>query len=148
MLYHNYCDANSFEDIKDPDDPNLTLKRHCYYDRNYCHEDVNYIIKILVFKSESGKYHALLPDFIIPYHIYSPMNIFNAINKKFIIYRQLLLYWKNKFDDYLVRFQILFSTNNKQFILDEINNNYYLHYEGFYQLFKLIFFHYLNHQSP
>ena len=88
--YYNYCDCNSFSDLKCPCCGNHSLKFHKIYNRNltyyYNGKMYNVIIKITVCICEhcsnikgNQKYHAILPDFILPYIIYESSTIMKAL---------------------------------------------------------------------
>lgn len=148
-IYQNYCNGNSFIGISCSECDSFDIGRHSTYKRNYVDDDIDYDFKILVLEcNECGRYHSLLPDFIIPYHVYSPNDIFSALKKDKPVYRQLLRYWTLKFIAYLNILQILVASNDKEDILNKIVNNYYHYYELFFEKFEIIFFHYLNSQSP
>ena len=88
--YYNYCDCNDYSDLRCPCCGNHSLTYHKVYDRNltYHYKDkmYNVIIKITVCKCEhcskikgKQKYHAILPDFVLPYIIYESSTIMKAI---------------------------------------------------------------------
>ena len=121
--YYNYCDCNSFSDLKCPCCGNHSLKFHKIYNRNltyyYNGKMYNVIIKITVCICEhcsnikgNQKYHAILPDFILPYIIYESSTImkaladyYNGVKSKQILERleirhKLLYDWIKKLNAY------------------------------------------------
>ena len=91
-LYNNYRDCDDFNDLRCPLCGNKgCLQFHKTYERNltYCEngELINIKIDIIVCKcihcekaNKNQKYHALLPEFILPYHIYEASTIIKTIN--------------------------------------------------------------------
>ena len=89
--YYNYCDCNAFDDLKCPCcKMKGTLFYHKKYERNltYMEEDevIDMVISITVLvckncveNNNKQKYHALLPVFILPYHVHESSLIINSI---------------------------------------------------------------------
>lgn len=93
-LYDNYRDCNDFSDLECPLCKHKSLIFHKTYERNLTYyingELENIKINIIVCECKhcketnaKQKYHALLPEFILPYHIYEASTIINAINDYF-----------------------------------------------------------------
>ena len=93
-LYDNYRDCNDFSDLSCPLCKHKSLIFHKTYERNLTYfingELENIKINIIVCECKhcketnaKQKYHALLPEFILPYHIYEASTIINAINDYF-----------------------------------------------------------------
>ena len=90
--YNNYGNCNNFSDLKCPlCNKKVCLFFHKTYERNLTYyingELVNIKIYIIVCKCEhcekkhnKQKYHALLPEFILPYHIFGASTIIKAVN--------------------------------------------------------------------
>lgn len=89
--YYNYCDCNDYGNLKCPCCGNKSLTFHKKYERNltyyYNKEVINIIINITVYKCNHcsnipgrQKYHAILPEFILPYAIYEASTIMKSLN--------------------------------------------------------------------
>lgn len=88
--YYNYCDCNNYNDLKCPNCNNHSLSFHKTYERNltyyYNKKVYNIIINITVCKCDhcsktesTQKYHAILPDFVLPYIIYESSTIMKSL---------------------------------------------------------------------
>lgn len=167
--YNNYCDCNIFNDLKCPCCNNKgTLSFHKKYQRNFSYIDngvkVDTIIYITVLEckhckkcNNKQKYHALLPIFILPYHIYEASMIINSIYsylvkkqklneilEKIQISHKLFYDWLIKVKVYLLPSSVILKENNelititkKIFLLNEkFLIDFYDNYRHPYFLFK------------
>lgn len=135
-LYNNYRDTNDYNDLKCP----LCGKSGCLffhktYERNLTYyindELVNITIDIIVCKCEhcekannKQKYHALLPEFVLPYHIYEASIIIRAVNdyynknklqeimEKIHITHKLFYDWLRKLKVYTLKASIILKITN------------------------------------
>ena len=166
--YYNYCDCNDYSDLRCPCCGNHSLTYHKVYDRNltYHYKDkmYNVIIKITVCKCEhcskikgKQKYHAILPDFVLPYIIYESSTImkaildyYNGVKSKEILERleirhKLLYDWIKKLNAYSFSASIVLEINNViQNIISKIIeynsvflNEFYHNYNHPFFLFRL-----------
>lgn len=159
--YYRYINCNNFDDLVCP----LCKHRHCLkYHKTYV-RNITYLeneqiyddkIEIAVCVCEhckktkaKQKYHALLPDFILPYHIYEASTIISAlydhekrqrkskeILERLKITHKLFRDWIKKFKKYLLPSSIITESNNdlstvldsiyklKDIFLDSFYNNY------------------------
>lgn len=166
--YYNYCDCNNYSDLKCPCCKNKSLSFHKTYERNltyYFNKSIyNVIINIAVCKCNhcskiegNQKYHAILPDFILPYILYESDTImqalfdyFNQIKLQQILERleishKLFYDWLKKLYTYSFAASIVLSVNNhvNSIISKIIENNsrflnkFYENYNHPFFLFKL-----------
>lgn len=169
MSYNNYIDCNSFNDLKCPCcKMKGTLSFHKYYNRNICYIEndikIDRVIYIAVLEckyckecNNEQKYHAILPFFILPYHIYEAstiiINIYlylikekklEEILEQIQITHKLFYDWLKKMNIYLLPSSILLGENNvlitivkkiyllnEKFLIDFFDN-----YEHPYFLFR------------
>ena len=167
-IYNNYRDCNDFSNLKCPLCKCNSLKFHKTYARNlvfYINGKLEYIIINIIVckctncteKHNKQKYHAILPEFILPYSIYETSTIIKSINdyinktKLIIILQRLQIQhkqfydWLKKFNRYLLSSSIILKTNNDiKKIIDEIINwkdkfliSFYDNYYHPFFLFKL-----------
>ena len=147
-LYNNYRDCNDFSNLKCPLCNNNCLIFHKEYERNltyYCNgELVNTKINIIVCKckycekhNNSQKYHALLPEFILPYTIYEASTIIKSINdylnniklidimEKLKITHKLFYDWLRKVKKYVFSSSVILKVTNdiKEVVSEIIKNN-------------------------
>ena len=167
-LYNNYRDCNYFINLKCPKCKNNTLKFHKTYERNLCYyicdnlESI--ILDIIVVKCEhcakiddSQKYHAILPEFLLPYSIYEASTIIKAVNdyinkvklinilERLKIRHKLFYDWIKKINKYLLSSSIILKINNEiskvvNEIIKEKNNfliNFYNNYNHPFFLFRI-----------
>lgn len=136
--YYNYCKCNYFEDLKCPNcNKKGTLHSYKTYERNLSimegNEKKNIIITILVLKCDhcskdknNQKYHALLPSFVLPYHIHEASLIvesiylrvikkqkINEIIEKYQITHKLFYDWLIKMRMYLLPSSVVLQVNHK-----------------------------------
>lgn len=167
--YYNFIDTNYFDDLECPNCKiKGCLKRNTTYQRHltYLASDnvINTMITITVVKcshcakkGDTQKYHAILPWFVLPYHLYSAHDIlsackdyYNKVKIKEILNRlkiqhKLLYDWIKKLSKYLLPSSIILSMiNDKTKIINEINNNleqflcrFYSNYLHPFFLFKI-----------
>ena len=166
--YYNYCDCNLFTDLKCPCCGHCSLSFHKQYERNllyYYNGKMNFItIYITVCKCEEcskikgrQKYHAILPDFVLPYAIYEASTIMKALSdyfnkvkieqilKRLQIRHKLLYDWLKKLDVYSFSASIVLGVNNSvnNVISSIINQNcnflnkFYYDYNHPFFLFRL-----------
>lgn len=148
-LYNNYRDCNDFSDLVCPLCGNKgCLHFHKVYERNLTYyengELINTIVEIIVCKCEhcekahnKQKYHALLPEFVLPYHIYEASTIIKAINdyynknklqkimEKLHITHKLFYDWLRKLKKYTLSSSIILKTINdiKEVVLGIVRDN-------------------------
>ena len=165
--YYNYCDCNDYSNLKCPCCGNKSLTFHKKYVRNLTYynnsEVLDITIDIAVCKCNHcsqiagrQKYHAILPEFILPYAIYEASTIMNALkdyyNKVKInqildrlkIQHKLFYDWIKKFNIYSLSASIILKVNNDlKLIINEIAKdisiflmNFYNDYHHPYFLFK------------
>ena len=166
-IYYHFCDCNNFNNLKCPCCGKRLLSFHKRYERNlvyyYNGKMNNIIVNITVCKCKEcsktkgkQKYHAILPDFILPYIIYEASTIMKALsdyyNKTKIqqildrlqIRHKLLYDWIKKLNIYSFSASIVLGINNviKTIISNIISQNskfinrfYYNYYHPFF-LFK------------
>ena len=166
--YYNYCDCNDFKKLKCPCCGNHSLSFHKTYERNlvyYYNRKMNSIIvNIRVLKCSecskikgNQKYHALLPDFVLPYIIYEASTIMKALSDYFnkiklnqilerLKIRHKLFYdWLKKLYAYSFSASIILKINN---IIDKVIssiiekkslflNDFYHNYNHPFFLFRL-----------
>ena len=174
--YNNFIDSNDFSKLICPLCNVIgQFERNTSYIRNYtyieeeCFENfennikniVDTHIKITVIRCNAcKKYHALLPTFILPYHIYSAYFIMLALFLKFFkhksietilnslnISHKLFYYWVFVFKTYLPHASIVLKSNNdppevlKLIVCDfeSFLSNFYNHY------FHMFFLNTCNH---
>lgn len=167
-LYNNYRDCNDFSGLKCPYCKNKCLKFHKTYTRNlvYYYNGKMFDTKIEIIVcictnckklNNKQKYHAILPEFILPYMIYEASTIIKSINdyikkeklkeilEKLKIEHKLFYDWLHKFDKYVFPSSIVLSINNK---IDDVINGiienkdnflmrFYQNYNHPFFLFKL-----------
>ena len=163
-LYDNYCDCNDFHDLKCPLCKNNTLTYHKSYERNlsyyYNEQIINIKLSIRVCvcshcknNNAKQKYHAILPEFILPYSIYEASIIlkaiydyFNKIKLKDILdrlkIRQKLFYdWLKKLNKYTFSSSIILETiNDIKVVISMINKNNKTFLTHFYNNYNHPFF--------
>lgn len=148
QLYNNYRDCNDFSNLKCPLCGNKgSLFFHKMYERNLTYyindEMVNTKINIIVCKCvyceeahNSQKYHALLPEFILPYTIYEASTIVKAVNDylngkklaeitdKLKITHKLFYDWLRKLKKYTLSASIILKiTNDIKYVVSGIIDN-------------------------
>ncbi len=134
-MYYHYCDCNNFNNLKCPCCRKCLLSFHKRYERNlvyYYNGKVNNItVNIAVCKCEEcskikdrQKYHAILPDFVLPYIIYEASAIMKVLsdyyNKmkiqqiidKYQICHKLLYDWIKKINIYSFSASVVLGINN------------------------------------
>ena len=156
-LYNNYRDCNDFSDLKCPLCGNKgCLYFHKTYERNLTYyengELINTKIEIIVCKCDyceeshnKQKYHALLLEFILPYHIYEASTIINAINdyynknklieimEKLHITHKLFYDWLKKMNKYTFTSSVILKiTNDVKKVLLGIIRDYFKFLISFY----------------
>ena len=167
-LYNNYRDCNDFSDLPCPLCKHKSLIFHKSYERNLTYyangELINTKINIIVCKCKyceevdnSQKYHALLPEFILPYHIYEASTIIKSINdyfndakiaeiiEKVQITHKLFYDWLRGIKIYTLSSSIILKIKDdiKAIITEIIDNNsiflnnFYNNYQHPFFLFKL-----------
>ena len=163
-LYYNYRDCNDFSDLVCPLCKHKSLTFHKTYERNLTYyinnELVNIKINIIVCKCEhcikahnKQKYHALLPEFILPYIIYEASTIIKALNDYFNelklreilerlqITHKLFYDWLKKIKIYTLSSSIILkSVNNIQKVVSSIFNNNSKFLLSFYDIYQHPFF--------
>lgn len=166
--YNQYIDCNDFSNLMCPN----CKKTNCLtfykrYPRNLTYmcngEKIDIIIFIAVcicnnckHHKGSQKYHAILPDFILPYHIYESSTIINAlyrsmkgekileILKCLKITHKLFYDWLRKLKKYILHSSVIIKVNNNyKLILEQIYklnckflNKFYSDYYHPFFLFK------------
>lgn len=160
--YYNYIDCNNFDDLECPCCKHKsTLTFHKRYSRNITYIEnelvVDTTIDIAVVlcsycksKGNKQKYHALLPFFILPYHIYESSVIINSLYKylnniklqqileRINITHKLFYDWLKKFNKYLLSSSIILNENN---VINNVINKIYKLKENF----LIDFYHNYNH---
>lgn len=166
--YYNYCNCNQLNDLKCPCCGKCSLSFHKRYERNlvyyYNRKMNNIVINITVLKCSecskikgNQKYHALLPDFVLPYIIYEASTIMKALSDYFnkiklnqilerLNIRHKLFYdWLKKLYAYSFSASIILKINN---IIDKVIssiiekkslflNDFYHNYNHPFFLFRL-----------
>ena len=166
--YYNYCDCNDYNNLKCPCCGNKSLSFHKKYQRNLVYyfngEVFDITIDIAVCKCNHcskiqgrQKYHAILPEFVLPYVIYEASTIMNALNDyynkvkinqildRLKIQHKLFYDWIKKFNIYSLSASIILKINNNlKLIINNIVNdnsiflmNFYNNYNHPYFLFRL-----------
>ena len=169
-MYETILTINDYTSFKCPlCKKEHTLSFHKTYERNIIFHLFNYEIvakiKLIVLECSYCKeynkdiqhYHAVIPDYIFPYHTYSSNIIMNCLiehylNKLIIkevieqanISHQLYYKWLNEFNKYSLISSIILQTKNEiKEILQEIENrleelqrNFYKNYNHPYFLFR------------
>ena len=163
-MYNNYRDCNDFSNLICPLCHNHSLSFYKTYERNLTYFENSIItnnkIDIIVCKCQycakhhnKQKYHALLPEFISPYHIYEISIIIKAINdylnhKKFkdIIERlqithKLFYDWLKKILKYTLPSSIVLKINNDlNVVITEMINQSSSFLMQFYDIYHHPFF--------
>lgn len=96
-----------------------------------------------------GATHALIPDFLIPYKIYSSNTILTMIinsnnsslislENRFNIYRQLILKWKKQFNLYLNKLFSLYSVNEHKLLFVLLKNDDNIFYKFYIEFHDLL----------
>ena len=134
-IYNNYRDNNDYSNLKCPLCKCNTLKFHKTYERNLVYYNdsqlENITLNIIVCKCTNctkkrnrQKYHAILPEFILPYSIYEASTIIKAINdyvnriklnnilNRLKICHKLFYDWLKKFNKYILSSSIILKVNN------------------------------------
>lgn len=166
--YYNYCDCNNFQNLKCPCCGNHSLYFYKTYERNltYYYDGIihNIIINITVCKCEhcskiegNQKYHAILPEFVLPYIIYEASTIMKAlydyyneaklkeILERLQIRHKLFYDWLKKLTAYSFSASIVLGIdNNIETVINKIIeynseflNQFYYDYLHPFFLFKL-----------
>lgn len=160
--YYSYCDCNDFSSLCCPlCKLKNTLSYYKSYSRNITYYDStsnqikNTTINITVLKCNHcnklpghQKYHALLPFFIFPYHIYLGKTILSAIKdyfnnqkimhilNKLSILHKLFYDWLKKFNVYVLSSSIILKEeNNGKLVINKIfllNNSFLINFFNFY----------------
>ena len=170
--YYNYCDCNDFSNLKCPLCGNKCLTHHKTYERHLTYfrnnQRIDIIITITVCKCEhcyktkaKQKYHALLPEFVLPYIIYEASTIMNALNDYFNkikvkqilerleISHKLFYDWLKKFNIYIFYAAVVLSTivemktviSKITFSISTFLMNFYDYYHHPFFLFRLTCVH-------
>lgn len=162
--YNTYVNCNIFDDLRCPCCKNKgVLSFHKTYPRNFSYIEndnkIDVLLDIAVLKCEhctkcnnKQKYHALLPFFVLPYHIHEASMIINAayqyilkqmklreILERLKITHKLFYDWIKKINKYLLPASIILKENND---LIKVIKKIYSYKEQF-----LIEFFY-NYQHP
>lgn len=169
-MYETILTINNYTSFKCPlCKKEHTLSFHKTYERNiifnlYGYEIIAKISLIVLecsyckeYNHNIQHYHAIIPDYIFPYHIYSSNIIMNCLIEHYLneltinqiieqvnISHQLYYKWLNEFNKYLVVSSIILKVKaNIKEILAEIKNqleellyNFYQSYNHPYFLFK------------
>lgn len=168
--YYSYVKCNDFYDLKCPCcNKKGCLKYHKSYDRHLTYYINNQLIDTTIGiatcvctncmnNNDKQKYHALLPDFILPYHIYEASTIVDFIYKylfeelrvkeileRIRITHKLFYDWLKKLNKYLLPASIVLKTaiDKKNIIKRILNYNssflsdFYLNYSHPFFLFRL-----------
>ena len=162
--YYNYCDCNIYTNLKCPSCGKHTLSFHKTYKRNltYCYKNQvhNITVDILVVKCNhcskikgKQKYHAVLPDFILPYIIYEAHTILEAlyeyynetklcqILERLKISHKLFYDWLKKLATYSFSTSVVLAINNQiKNIIAKINEDDYQFLNQFYKNYNHPFF--------
>lgn len=162
--YYNYCYCNNYSNLKCPSCGKKCLSYHKTYERNltYYHnnEVYNTIINVAVCKCEhcskikgKQKYHAILPEFILPYIIYEANTIIEALYQyyneiklqqildRLKIKHKLFYDWLKKLNVYSLSASIILAINNqKKLIISKIIENDYQFLNKFYLSYNHPFF--------
>lgn len=162
--YDNYRDSNDFSDLECPQCKHKSLTFHKTYERNLTYDINNKIenIKINIIvcqcqhcvqKHNKQKYHAILPEFILPYTIYESSSIINAINeylkerelkeilKRLQITHKLFYDWLKKFNKYKLSASIVLKCNNEiNIVISEIIKSNSIFLNTFYEINEHPFF--------
>ena len=169
-VYESILIINDYSNFKCPlCKKEHTLTFHKTYERNIIFHLNGYeiiaIIKLIVLECSYCKkynhnkqhYHAIIPDYIFPYHIYSSNIIMNCLIDHYLneliiqeiieqanISHQLYYKWLNEFNRYSLISSIILQTKNdikeilKEIInrLEELQHSFYQNYNHPYFLFK------------
>ena len=170
-IYELLLTINNYDSFKCPlCKKSNTFHYHKTYQRNivFHYDDYEIVAKIELIVLEClyckdynrsiQHYHAIIPDFIFPYHIFSRDIIINCLIKRYIdkmlirmvieqanITHQLYYKWLKEFNKYLLVSSIILQTKN-QIIdvlqemkerLDKLQFGFYQNYNHPYFLFKL-----------
>ena len=168
--YNNYVSCNSFNNLRCPCCKNKgVLSFHKTYSRNlsYIENDnkIDILLDVAVLKCDhctksnnKQKYHALLPFFILPYHIHDANMIIDSVYEylfkqmklreileRLKITHKLFYDWIKKINKYLLPSSIILKENNdlikvikkiysykEQFLIEFFNN-----YQHPYFLFRI-----------
>jgi len=167
--YTNYISSNNFSNLMCTNCKVIgNVQRNTEYVRNYIYieneKDITEttIVITVVRCNNCGKYHALLPAFIFPYHIYSACFIMYALNMKLIkqqqaiklisylnISGQLLYYWIKVFNKFVSSSTIVLPqspSKDPPKILHSILNDLQKFISDYYsKLFIMFFLNRKNH---
>ena len=169
-VYESLLTVNDYSNFKCPlCKKDHTLSFHKTYERNIIihfdgYEIIAKISLIVLecayckeYNRNSQHYHAIIPDYIFPYHIYSSNIIMNCLIEHYLkeltinqiieqanISHQLYYKWLNEFNKYLVVSSVILKTkaNIKEILieiksrLEELQYNFYQSYNHPYFLFK------------
>lgn len=162
--YYNYYYCNDYTNLKCPSCKKNTLSFHKTYKRNltyYYKEQVqNITIDIVVVKCDhcskiegKQKYHAILPEFVLPYIIYEAHTIFESLyeyyNKtklceileRLKIRHKLFYDWLKKLSIYSLSASVVLAIENKiKKIITKINEDDYHFLNQFYENYNHPFF--------
>lgn len=162
--YDNYRDCNNFSDLVCPLCKHKCLVFHKIYERNLTYfidgELKNIKINIIVCKCKhcekahnKQKYHALLPEFILPYAIYEASTIITAINdylqkkkldkilERLQITHKLFYDWLKKLKVYVLPSSVILKTiNDINKVISEIKKSNTLFLKEFYDIYEHPFF--------
>lgn len=163
--YENYVSANDFSTqycpkckIKGKFKRNTKYQRNLTYKNN--EEIVNDVMTIYVVECRScGRYHALLPGFLFPYHIFSAPIIVEVLHQrlcnslkllkivdKYKITHQLMYYWLKllrKFQGYIstvfdeIVLQLVDQLNKMFDDLELFTKNFHIQHKFMFFLFKM-----------
>ena len=169
-VYESLLTVNDYSNFKCPlCKKDHTLSFHKTYERNIIlhlngYEVIAKISLIVLecayckeYNRNSQHYHAIIPDYIFPYHIYSSNIIMNCLIEHYLneltikqiieqanISHQLYYKWLNELKKYLVVSSVILKTkaNIKEILteiksrLEELQYNFYQSYNHPYFLFK------------
>lgn len=173
--YEAFIQTNDFQDFKCPKGKkDGTLHFHKFYRRNIifyvgCYE-ICAEISLAVLKCvdceaidpKSQKYHALLPDFIFPYHIFSRVIILSTVYDRIVnkakvqaiiskrnISHQLFYRWLKGFKKYSLSASTILGVGNKlDFIVVAIMKDIHSFLWNYYQIYYHPFFLFKNTCVP
>ena len=144
---------------------NTSYERNCIYIKEESFSNFNEITNLIIIETKiiiivlrckaCGKYHALLPTFILPYHIYSAYFIIYALVAKLIrnkniqilllslnISHKLFYYWIKIFNNYINLATVVLKANNNDppSVLNLIISDFEEFLSNFYNQYFFIFF--------
>ena len=163
-MYYNYCDCNNFSNLVCPLCKTKNLVFYKTYERNlsFLENDkvINIKVSIIVCKcnhcakfKDKQKYHAILPEFILPYHIYEASTIIKTINdrlhskkikeiiERLQITHKLFYDWLKKITKYTLSSSIVLKTKNElKTVVTKIMKYYKTFLNNFYDNYYHPFF--------